>query len=102
MVDVIGLFYTLWGARQYAIGAVGGVLLFSAVNALLWLPQARDEGRATLIAEQAAANRKAELERKNDDAKLRGMSDYDLCVDGLRSRGLSIDPCNELRGVRAE
>lgn len=99
---MIGLFYSLWGARQYAIGAFGGFLLFLALNALLWLPAARNEGRATLIAEQAAADRKAELERKNDDAKLRGMSDYDLCVDGLRSRRLSISPCDELRGDGGE
>lgn len=99
---MIALLTSLWRGRQYAIGAVGGFLLFSAVNAFLWLPEARKEGRATLIAEQAAADRKTELERKNDDAKLRGMSDYDLCVGGLRSRGLSIDPCDELRGVREE
>lgn len=83
-------------------GAVLGALVasasFMALNALLWLPAARDEGRAAYVAEQAAADRKAEIERKGDDAKLRGMSDYDLCVDGLRSRRLPVSPCEQLRG----
>jgi len=89
-----------------AAGAVLGAMAASAslwaVNSLLWLPQAREEGRASYIAEQAAADQKAEIERKGDDAKLRGMSDYDLCVDGLRTRRLSIDPCRVLLGVHPE
>lgn len=83
-------------------GAVVGFALFSALNALLWLPAARNEGRDLYIAEQAAADRKSEIERKGDDAKLRKMSDYDLCVDGLRSRRLSIDACEQLRGLQPE
>ena len=87
-----------------AAGAIAGglaaFLMMQAVNALWLLPRARQEGRAAYIAEQAAADRKAEIERKGDDAKLRGMSDYDLCVDSLRSRRLHTDPCDVLRGVR--
>lgn len=85
---------------------VGGVLglitafaIFQLVNTLWFLPRARNEGRAAVIAEQAAANQKAELERKGDDAKLRNMSDYDLCVDGLRARRLPTDGCSVLRGI---
>jgi hypothetical protein len=81
-------------------GGLAAFLMMQAVNALWLLPRARQEGRATYIAEQAAADRKAEIERKGDDAKLRGMSDYDLCVDGLRSRRLPVEPCDILRGVR--
>jgi len=51
------------------------------------------------VAEVAAASARAEMERKNDDRKLHGMSDYDLCVAGLAGRGVSIDPCEQLRGV---
>lgn len=84
------------------VGLVGGILLafaiFQLANTVWLLPQARKEGREIYIAEQAAADRKAEIERKGDDAKLRGMSDYDLCVDGLRSRKLPIDGCLVLRG----
>lgn len=82
-----------------ALGAVAAFGVFWPLNALLWLPQAREEGRAAYVAEQAAADRKAEIERKGDDAKLRGMSDYDLCVGGLRSRRLPIDACDVLRGL---
>lgn len=89
-----------------AAGAIAGglamFLVMQAFNAVWLLPRAREEGRAAYIAEQAAADRKAEIERKGDDAKLRGMSDYDLCVDGLRSRRLPVDPCDVLRGVRQE
>jgi len=84
------------------VGGVGGLLLaftiFQLANSLYFLPQARKEGREQYIAEQAAADRKAELERKGDDAKLRNMSDYQLCLDGLRSRGMS-DACEQLRGT---
>lgn len=91
---------TLAGGALVGAAATFGV--FWSFNALLWLPQAREEGRATYVAEQAAADRKAEIERKGDDAKLRDMSDYDLCVDGLRSRRLPVGACNILRGLRAE
>ncbi|MDX0057966.1 hypothetical protein GOC19_16155 [Sinorhizobium meliloti] len=89
-----------------ALSAIGGILaaftIFHLVNVAIWLPQARQEGRDQYIAEQAAADSKAEIERKGDDAKLRSMSDYDLCVDGLRSRRLPSEPCDELRGIRSE
>lgn len=54
------------------------------------------------VAEIAAANLKAELERKGDDAALRRHSDYDLCVLGLGGRGLPIAACDQLRGVHGE
>lgn len=47
------------------VGAVGGLLLALAIfqleNTLWLLPQARKQGRARHIAEQAAADRKAEM-----------------------------------------
>ena len=54
------------------------------------------------VAEIAAADSKAELERKGDDAALRGKSDYDLCVLGLRGRGLPVDACDQLRRLPAQ
>lgn len=87
-------------------GAVaGGVAVFGLMmlaNALWIIPAAKRDGRAAYVAEQAAADRKAELERKGDDAKLKGMSDFDLCVDGLRSRRMQVSACEQLRGLPAE
>lgn len=86
-------------------GVVGFVLaftLFHLINVSVWLPAAQEEGRARLIAEQAAADRKAEIERKNDDAAIRNKSDFDLCVDALRARRVSIDACDQLRRPRSE
>lgn len=51
------------------------------------------------VAIQAAAAAEAELKRKNDDAKLSQMSDFDLCVAYLGGRGLPIEPCEQLRGI---
>lgn len=54
------------------------------------------------VAQVAAASAKAELERRNDDRKLRAMSDYDLCVVGLAGRGLLTNACEQLRGLDEE
>ncbi|WP_139811984.1 hypothetical protein [Ensifer aridi] len=77
---IVSLFYTLWGARQYAIGGVGGFLLFSAVNALLWLPGARDEGRA--MERAAALKRSMEIiqQRSRTNAEIRSLDDAGLCA----------------------
>lgn len=71
-----------------ALGAALVTLIVTAavcslLNAFWLLPKARNEGRATYIAEQAAADQKAKLERNGDDAKLQRMSDYDLCIAGI-------------------
>lgn len=85
-------------AVKMAAAAIAAIALYSIVNSVWLLPAARNEGRDLYIASQAAADRKAEMERKGDDATLRSKSDYELCADGLHSRGLSISPCDELRG----
>lgn len=88
-----------------ASAVAGGAAVFGLMtlaNALWVIPAAKRDGRAAYVAEQAVADRKAELERKGDDAKLKGMSDFDLCVDGLRSRRLPVDACGILRGVPSE
>jgi hypothetical protein len=88
------------------IGGVGGLILafviFQFVNTLWILPAARNEGRDLYIAEQAVTDRKAELERKGDDATLQTLTDYDLCVAGLRGSRMSIGPCDQLRGAGEE
>lgn len=54
-------------------------------------------GRDRAIAERAAADRKAELERKGDNATLQKLNQYDLCVAGLRGNGMPIEACEQLR-----
>ena len=99
---MIALILRYW---QIGAGAAAGALLgwaatFAYVEAVS-LPAARSQGRDAYIANQAAATAKAELERKGDDAKLQGMSDFDLCVAGLG--GLrDASPCDELRGLHGE
>lgn len=60
------------------------------------------QGYDRRVAEVAAADARAELERKHDDAKLQGMSDYDLCVAGLGGSGMPVDACEQLLGVSGE
>lgn len=83
---------------------VGLVALFAAApGAYLWGHHKGDRaGYDRHVAEMAAADRKAEMERKGDDAKLRTMSDYDLCVAGLRGNGMPVDACEQLRGLPEE
>ncbi|PST27217.1 hypothetical protein C7U60_02735 [Mesorhizobium plurifarium] len=77
---MIGLFYIFWGARQYAIGAIGGFLLFSAINALLWLPEAREEGRE--LERAASLKRSMELieQRSRTNAEINALDDAGLCA----------------------
>lgn len=62
----------------------------------------KHDGRQQTISEQLHNAVKAEKERGRDDEKLRGLSDYDFCVLALRRRGLSVEQCDELRGVATE
>jgi hypothetical protein len=88
------------------IGGVGGLILafviYQLVNTLWFLPGARNEGRNLYIAKQAVADRKAELGRKGDDATLQTLTDYNLCVAGLRGNRMPINPCDQLRGPSQE
>ncbi len=87
-------------------GGVGGLMLafaiFHFVNTFWLLPAARKEARDLYIAEQAVTDRKTELERKGDDATLQTLTDYDLCVAGLRGNRMPIDPCDQLRRTGEE
>lgn len=54
-------------------------------------------------AEIAVIAGKIEAERKGYDAEIQNMSDYDLCVYGLRAAGMrDTGICDQLRGLHAE
>gem|GEM_PF-2127959 len=71
----------LWRSRQYAIGAFAGFLIFSAVNALWWLPVAREEGRK--LERAAALKRSIELiqQRSRTNAEINALSPAALCAE---------------------
>ena len=56
-------------------------------------------GRQRASVEQLQADIKAERERIDSDAKIQTLSDYDFCVQSLRSRRMSVDACEHLRGL---
>jgi len=78
---MLSLLYTLWQGRQYAIGAVGGFLLFSAVNALWWLPAAREEGRAFERAAAIARSIEIIKQRGLTNAEINRLSPGALCAE---------------------
>lgn len=83
-------------------GAAAGALLAAAIAYPVGHWKGDTQGYNRRVAEVAAADARAELERKHDDATLHGMAEYDLCVSGLRGNGMPIDACDELRGVSVE
>ncbi|KAA9369573.1 hypothetical protein [Ochrobactrum quorumnocens] len=83
---------------KYSIAALVAASLLLASGYLA----GKRQGHQDAITYQLKQTVKAERERGKDDEKLRGLSDYDLCVVALRRRGLSIDQCDELRGVQTE
>jgi hypothetical protein len=84
---------------KIGVGAAAGALVAGTAAYFIghWIGDSA--GYQRFMAEVAIANGKAELERKGDDAKLQGTSDYDLCVLGLRGNGMPIDACEQLRGL---
>ncbi|WP_155275951.1 hypothetical protein [Agrobacterium tumefaciens] len=80
-------------------GAAAGIAATYAIAALVMVPAAKREGKSAVIAEIAVAAAKADIQRKGDDASLQTKTDYELCVLGLRSGGLSVDACEQLRRV---
>ncbi|WP_333900175.1 hypothetical protein [Agrobacterium pusense] len=86
-----------------AIGAaVAGITATYAIASLVMVPAAKREGRLAAIAEMAVAAAKVEMQRKGDDASLQTKTDYELCVLGLRSNGLPVVACEQLRGLGEE
>ena len=85
---------------KFGVPALVGALVAGTVAYGVGHWRGENAGYDRRMAETAAADAKAELERKGDDAKLQTMSDYDLCVAGLRGSGLPIDACEQLQRVR--
>ncbi|TPW33248.1 hypothetical protein FJU08_01405 [Martelella alba] len=79
-------------------GGLVGVALMVVIGELIFLPKARETGKA---AERAAIAQQALEEwnqRTKDDAKIQAMSAYDLCVSYLGR----VPECDGLRTVREE
>lgn len=85
-----------------ATGFIVGALTVGSGSYLFGYYSGASAGYDRAIAERAAATERAELERKDDDAKLQTLSDYDLCVASLAGDGLSVAPCEQLRRVPKE
>lgn len=62
----------------------------------------KSDGYRGAVSGQLQSTIKAERERAADDAKLRDLSDYDFCRLALKRRGLSVEQCDELRGVSSK
>ncbi|MEJ1118855.1 hypothetical protein V9K92_10305 [Phyllobacterium sp. CCNWLW109] len=57
------------------------------------------EGAQQAVVEQLQSDAQAERDRNKSDAKLQALSDFDLCIQSLRSRGMPVDACEQLRGL---
>ncbi|TPN79953.1 hypothetical protein [Mesorhizobium sp. B1-1-2] len=84
---------------KLGVGAAAGAIVAGVIVYPIAHWKGDSQGYSRRVAEIAAADVKAELERKGDNAKLAGMSDYDLCVSGLRGSGMPVGACDQLRGV---
>jgi hypothetical protein len=80
---------------QVGAGAVLGALLAAGPVYLYGSSQ----GRQAVAIERLQSDIKAERERIDSDAKVQALSDYDFCVQSLRSRKLPVDACEPLRGL---
>ncbi|MHC1549381.1 hypothetical protein [Phyllobacterium sp. K27] len=80
---------------QIGAGVALGVLLASGPVYLY----GKHEGRQEVAIERLQSDIKAERERIDSDAKVQNLSDYDFCVQSLRSRGMRVESCEPLRGI---
>lgn len=80
---------------QIGAGAAIGVLLASGPVYLY----GKRESRQEVTIERLQSDIKAERERIDSDANVQNLSDYDFCVQSLRSRGMRVDACGQLRGI---
>lgn len=77
-------------------------LIGACLAALALYQLGKSDGYSDAISDQLQSTIQAERERAVDDAKLRDLSDYDFCRLALKRRGLSVEQCDELRGVSQE
>jgi hypothetical protein len=79
---------------------IWGLAAAILMGAIWWIYEA---GRSSVLTEQAVAAADAERKRVKNDATLRDLPDYDLCLRSLRLSGLrDFTPCDELRGLARE
>ena len=82
---------------KLVVWILAGVLI---VGGLWWV---YESGRVSVKTEQAVAAVSAEKKRVSNDAVLRNLTDFDLCIRNLKFNGVrDFSPCNELRGVPAQ
>jgi hypothetical protein len=81
---------------KFALAAALGAFLIASASYYL----GKREGRQEVAIERLQADIKAERERIDSDAKVQNLSDYDFCVQSLRSRGMRVDACEQLRGIQ--
>lgn len=93
---------TLWGLIPPWVKTALAVFVAAFLLLTAGYLAGKHEGRQEAISEQLRETVKAEKERGKDDEKLRGLTDYDFCVLVLRRRGLSVEQCDELRGLETE
>ena len=83
-----------------AVGFVVGGLILGISGYEIGYSRGDSFGYARYVAQQAVKDHKAEQGRKNDDSTIRNQSDFNACVDSLKRRGLSVDACEQLRGIQ--
>ncbi|QFS98897.1 hypothetical protein FIV06_15825 [Labrenzia sp. THAF191b] len=86
--------------NKYALGALFCLVVLSGI----WIyGETRwRAGYATYETELAEGATEAERARVQDETRLKGLSDHDLCAGYLRSRGLPVEACQQLRGLPGE
>ncbi|WP_067216560.1 hypothetical protein [Stappia indica] len=86
----------------YVVAALAALL---GVGALLWtLRDVRQGGYEERVAEELREELSALRERNRDDARIRKLSDYELCRDYVRGGGELPDggACEQLRGLHGQ
>lgn len=91
-----------WAADNWKVLAIVALVAAIPIGYKIGHHKGDAAGYDRRIAEVAAADAKAAAERAHDDAKLKNLSDYDLCVEYLRGNGLHVDACEQLRGVQPQ
>lgn len=87
---------------KLGVGAVAGGLIAGAIAYQVGHWRGERAGYDRRVAEVAVADMEAEMRRKGDDAELAKLTDYELCVAGLRGSGMPVDACEQLRGVSGQ
>ncbi|MBG6173063.1 hypothetical protein IWQ55_001365 [Labrenzia sp. EL_208] len=83
--------------------AVGALLCLAAVAAATIYGETRwRAGYEAYRLEMVEADADAERERVKDEALFKGLTVHDVCAEYIRSRGLPVADCEQLRRVPVE